>query len=228
MAARVKNGRRSSNKRRIYLVEDHPITREGFAHLLNFQADLEVCGQTATPASALAEIAALKPDLVILEISLPHSSGLELIKNLVVRQPGLPILVLSACDEALYAERCVRSGARGYIMKRAPTNEVMGAVRLVLQGELYLSEPVRSRVVQQHLHGPARMARSELETLSDRELEVFELIGRGQTTRSVAASLSVSVSTVETHRAHIKEKLRLANAMELVRRAVEWVNRAPP
>ena len=228
MAAGIKTGSRQvSGKHRIYLVEDQPVTREGFAQLLNLQVDLEVCGQSANAGTALAEISELEPDLVILDVALAQSSGLELIKDLGIQAPSSPVLVFSACDEALYAERCVRAGARGYIMKQAPLTEVMSAIRMVLRGETYLSEPMRSRVVRQHLHG-SPTAISDLDSLSDRELEIFELIGRGHTTRHVATNLNLSISTVETHRAHIKEKLRLANAVELVRRAVEWVNRPPP
>jgi len=225
MAAGIKSGfRQILSKRRIYLAEDHPVTREGFAQLLNMQADFEVCGHSGSAGTALAEILDLDPDLVILDIALGQSSGLELIKNLRNQAPNLPVLVFSGFEEDLYAERCVRAGARGYLAKHAPMSEVMGAIRKVLGGEIYLSETMRSRVVHQHLQGSASLI-SDLDSLSDRELEIFEMIGRGKTTRHVAKRLNLSVSTVETHRAHIKEKLRLANAVELVRRAVEWVNR---
>ena len=211
-------------KSRLFLVEDHPVTREGFEQLLNYQADLYVCGQAGNAAKAITAIHALKPDLVIVDISLADSNGLELIKQLKTTMPNLPILVLSMHDESLYAERALRAGARGYVMKQAPTTEVMTAIRSLLKGELYLSEAMRSRLVHQHLQGIRREAKSEVDYLSDRELEVFELIGKGQTTRGIAGKLHVSMSTVETHRAHIKEKLKLANSVELVRRAVEWVN----
>ncbi|HYG34946.1 MAG TPA: response regulator transcription factor [Clostridia bacterium] len=216
---------RRSAKKRLFLVEDHPVTSEGFAQLINYQPDLEVCGQAGTAAKALTGIEELHPDLAIVDISLAESNGLELIKHLKSRQAGLPVLVLSTHDETLYAQRALRAGARGYVMKQAPTSEVMNAIRVVLNGGIYLSETMRSRVVHEHLHGPATPRGTEVETLSDRELEVFELIGHGHTTRRIASKLRVSVSTVETHRAHIKEKLNLTNAVELVRRAVEWVSR---
>lgn len=217
---------RKSNKSRLYLVEDHPVTREGFAQLLNYQPDLEVCGQAGTAAKALVGIDTTHPDLVIVDLSLAESSGLELIKDIKARHPRLPILVLSTHDEALYGERALRAGARGYVMKQAPTSELMRAIRKVLGGQLWLSESMHTRLVHKHLHGTSsRKPASELENLSDRELEVFQLIGSGLTTRRIAAKLHLSVSTVETYRAHLKEKLRLANGMELVRRAVEWVNR---
>ena len=215
---------RGGAKRRLFLVEDHPVTREGFAQLINYQPDLEVCGQAGTAAKAIPAIEGMRPDLAIVDISLAESNGLELIKQLKSRAPALPVLVLSTHDEALYAQRALRAGARGYVMKQAPTSEVMHAIRLVLTGELYLSDSMRTRLVREHLHGPKRAAGGEIEGLSDRELEIFELIGHGHSTRRIAGKLHLSVSTVETHRAHIKEKLALPNAMALVRRAVEWVN----
>jgi len=216
---------RKATKRRLFLVEDHPVTREGFAQLINYQPDLEVCGQAGTAAKAITGIEELAPDLAIVDISLTESNGLELIKQLKSRCPSLPVLVLSTHDEALYAQRAVRAGARGYVMKQAPTREVMNAIRTVLGGDLYLSDPMRSRLVREHLDGSKGERVTEVEGLSDRELEIFDLIGHGDTTRRIATKLHVSVSTVETHRAHIKEKLSLHNAVELVRRAVEWVNR---
>ncbi|HPC62565.1 MAG TPA: response regulator transcription factor [Verrucomicrobiota bacterium] len=215
-----------SGRSRLYLVEDHPVTREGFAQLLNYQPDLEVCGQAGSAAKALVGIDTTRPDLVIVDLSLSESSGLELIKDIKARHPRLPVLVLSTHDESLYAERALRAGARGYVMKQAPTSELMRAIRKVLAGQLWLSESMHTQLVHKHLHGTSSpKAASELENLSDRELEVFQMIGNGLTTRRIAAKLHLSVSTVETYRAHLKEKLRLANGMELVRRAVEWVNR---
>jgi len=223
--ARPRSDERKATKRRLFLVEDHPVTREGFAQLINYQPDLEVCGQAGTAAKAITGIEELAPDLAIVDISLTESNGLELIKQLKSRCPSLPVLVLSTHDEALYAQRAVRAGARGYVMKQAPTREVMNAIRTVLGGDLYLSDPMRSRLVREHLDGSKGERVTEVEGLSDRELEIFDLIGHGDTTRRIATKLHVSVSTVETHRAHIKEKLSLHNAVELVRRAVEWVNR---
>jgi len=212
-------------KRRIFLVEDHPVTREGFAQLINYQADLQVCGQAGSAAKALAGVDSQRPDLVIVDLSLAESNGLELIKDLKSRYASLPVLVLSTHDESLYSERALRAGARGYVMKQAPTSEVMAAIRVVLAGELYLSEGMRTKMVHKQVHGQSTPAQCGIESLSDRELEVFGLIGHGHPTTSIATQLHLSVSTVETHRAHIKEKLGLAHAMELVRHAVEWVNR---
>lgn len=209
----------------MFLVEDHPVTREGFAQLINYQPDLEVCGQTDSAAQAISGVEAVRPDLVIVDISLAESNGLELIKDLKCRRPGLPVLVPSTHDETIYAERAVRAGARGYVMKQAPTTEVMKAIRTVLGGDIYLSDAMRSRLLRDQFEGSTHKHGAEVDGLSDRELEVFERIGHGQTTRRIASKLRLSISTVETHRAHIKRKLRLENAVELVRRAVEWNNR---
>jgi DNA-binding NarL/FixJ family response regulator len=213
-----------SHKKQIFLVEDHPVTREGFAQLINYQSDLQVCGQAGTAAKALVGVDTLKPDLVIVDISLADTNGLEFIKDLKARHPATAMLVLSTHDESLYAERALRAGAKGYVMKQAPTSEVMSAIRQVLRGELYLSEEMRTKLVHKQLHGAATVRAAETDLLSDRELEVFELLGEGQSTRRISAKLHLSVSTVETHRAHIKEKLKLTNAMELVHRAVAWAN----
>ncbi len=220
MARQVKSA--LGRKYRVFLVEDHPVTREGLAQLLNQQADLEVCGQVGTARDALNQAGALDPDLIIVDISLGGSSGIELIKDISSRDPDLRMLVLSTHDESLYAERALRAGAKGYVMKHEPTQQVMGAIRLILRGGIYLSDRMQGRVLHKVAAGPASSG-SEIEQLSDRELEIFQLIGRGRTTAQIAAGLHVSVSTVETHRAHIKEKLKLANATELVQRAVEWV-----
>jgi len=213
-----------TRKCRIFLVEDHPVTREGFAQLIDYQSDLQVCGQADSAAKATVGVETSRPDLVIVDISLAGSNGLELIKNLKLRRFGLPILVLSTHDESLYAERALRAGAKGYVMKQAPTSEVMNAIREVARGGLYLSEPIRGKLVYRELHGAARALGSDLEALTDRELEIFQLIGAGHSTRSIATKLGLSVSTVETHRAHIKKRLGLKNAVALVHRAVEWAN----
>ena len=221
MARQIKSA--PGQKRRVFLVEDHPVTREGLAQLLNQQPDLTVCGQAGNARDASSAVDRSAPDLVIVDISLGGTNGIELIKDLAARHPKLGILVLSTHDESLYAERSLRAGARGYVMKHEPTEQVMGAIRLVLRGGIYLSERMHGRVLHKVAAGAGPGSLSDVEQLSDRELEIFQLIGRGSTTAQIAAGLHVSVSTVETHRAHIKEKLRLANATELVRRAVEWV-----
>lgn len=224
-----RKGNIGGRKRRIFLVEDHPVTREGFAQLINFQSDLQVCGQASGMAPALSQIPALNADLVIVDLSLAGESGLELIKNLSSRLPHVKTLVLSAHSEWLYAERALRAGSRGYVMKNAPTHEIMSAIRQVLNGALYLSQKMSNRLVRK-IAGMRSFAtaRSELEPLSDRELEVFMLIGEGCSTRQIGESLRLSVSTVETYRAHIKEKLGIQSGTELAQRAFDWARAGAP
>jgi DNA-binding NarL/FixJ family response regulator len=222
--ASPRNPKTAHRKDRVYLVEDHPVTREGFAQLINFQRDLEICGQAGIVARALTEIAVLNPDLVIVDISLAGTSGIELIKDLVSRDPILKVLVLSMHDESIYAERALRAGARGYVMKQEPTEHVMAAIRHVLGGGVYLSVRMRDHLLFNVVGRLSAAGASNLDRLSDRELEVFELIGEGRTTAQIGASLHLSVSTVETYRAHIKEKLGLRNATELVQHAVDWIH----
>lgn len=211
-------------KHRIFLVDDHPVMREGFTQLINQEQDLHVCGCAATAPKALDAIDAAKPDLVIVDVSLNGMNGIELIKNILSRRPNQLILTLSMHDESVHGERALRAGARGYVMKNEPTEEIMRAIREVLRGEVYLSKRMRSIVVQKFLNGGAGPGRSGIEELSDRELEVFQLIGSGNKTRDIAAQLHLSVKTVETYRAHIKEKLQLKDGMELVRHAVQWTS----
>jgi len=207
-------------KFRVLLVDDHPILRQGLARLINEQKDLMICGEFEEAAKALDSIEAAKPDAAIVDISLKGASGIELLKNIKVRFPQLLVLVLSMHDESLYAERALRAGASGYIMKQEATEQVLVALRRVLGGEIYLSEPMSSKLMHQ-LVGGKPTAGSLLERLSDRELEIFGLIGQGRGTRQIAEQLHLSVKTVESHRAHIKEKLNLKNATELVHRAIQ-------
>lgn len=212
-------------RRKVFLVDDHPVTREGLARLINHEPDLEVCGEANAAARAISSIEALKPDLVVVDVSLgTGASGLELIKDLVARDLGLRMLALSTHDESLYAERALRAGAKGYVMKQAPTAQVMEAIRRVLSGEIFLSKAMNERMLQKMAGSSAVALGSEIDQLSDRELEVYRLIGQGRGTRQIAAELHLSISTVETYRTHLKEKLRLNSAPELVRHAVEWVH----
>jgi len=223
--SRAKKLAAHSAKHRVFLVDDHPITREGLARLINHETDMEVCGQVGTAAKAMAEIELLKPDLVVVDVSLTNgASGLELIKDLAARHPRLRMLTLSTHDEVLYAERALRAGAKGYVMKQEATPKVMAAIRQVLHGGVYLSEAMNNRVLHKMTQTGAVPTATEIEQLSDRELEVYRLIGRGHGTRQIADELHLSISTVETYRTHIKDKLHLASAPELVRRAVEWVH----
>ena len=210
-------------KRQILLVDDHPVMREGFAQLINHEPDLHVCAQAATPAAALESLARHKPHLAVVDLSLGDASGLTLVRDLLHRQPALPILILSMHDESIYAERALRSGARGFVMKQAPTDEVMAAIRAVLAGGTHVSDRVKVRMITTMVSGQKPAA--PVETLSDRELEVFQLIGKGRTTREIAEGLGLSIKTVETYRMHIKEKLATRTGAELGRRATEWNER---
>lgn len=213
-------GRRK--KRGILIVDDHPIVRQGLALLISQEGDLEVCAEASGAGEALAAIEKHAPDLAIVDLSLKYGNGLELIKQLKGRFPELPALVVSMHDETLYAERALRAGAKGYIMKQEATENVVSAVKRVLSGEIYVSRKMSAKLMEKFIHGRAADISSPLERLSDRELEVFQLIGRGLPTRRIAEMLHLSVKTIETHRAHIKEKLKLKNASELVQHAVHW------
>ncbi len=207
-------------KYKIMIVDDHPIMREGLAQLINHEKDLGICGQFEEATKAFEGIATLKPDIAIVDISLKGSSGIELLKNIKVHYPKLLVLVLSMHDESLYAERVLRAGASGYIMKQEATERVLVALRKVLNGEIYLSEKMSTKLMHQLVGGRVSSG-SLMERLSDRELEVFGLIGQGRGTREIAEQLHLSVKTIESHRAHIKEKLNLKNATELVHRAIQ-------
>jgi DNA-binding NarL/FixJ family response regulator len=211
-------------KFRVFIVEDHPITRDGLAQLINYQDDLRVCGHASTVAKAIDGVDEAKPDLVIVDVSLPDGHGIELVKNLGVLHPQIHILVLSMHDEGLYAERAFRAGASGYVMKQEPAETLLAAVRRILSGETYLSPRMQERVLNHFTAGKPAVANSNIERLTDRELEVFELIGRGLGTRQIAQRLRLGVSTVETHRAHLKEKLDVETGTELTCRAAEWVS----
>lgn len=214
-------------KRRILLVDDHPILRESFGQLINLEEELEVCGQAEDAAGAMGQLAAELPDLLIVDIELRGCNGIELIKCVKAKYPTLPILALSVHDELLYAERALRAGASGYVMKQAAIGEVMAALRQVLRGERYLSPRMQARLLDQLNQGPLASSRSDLECLTDRELEIFQLIGAGHRTREIAGRLGLSVKTVETHRAHIIEKLQLRDTVELIRYAVQRLPARP-
>ena len=211
----------TAKKHRILVVDDHPIVRQGMALLINREADLEVCGEAEEASAALAAIEHLRPDIVIVDLSLNGPDGMDLIKAIRTRSAALPVLVLSMHDELTYAERALRAGANGYIMKQEATTRVLTAVRRILKGEVYLSDRAASRVVQQYVRGSARDT-SPIAELSDRELEVFRLIGQGHGTRQIAEELHLSIKTVESYQAHIKEKLSLRSARELVQHAILW------
>jgi DNA-binding NarL/FixJ family response regulator len=210
-----------SAKRTILLVDDHPIVRQGLALLINREPDLAVCGDAEEAGSALTRIEELKPDLIVVDISLTGPDGLDLLKNIRARDVNLPVLILSMLDESLYAERALRAGANGYIMKQEATERVLVAIRRILGGEIYVSDRMADRMLHRFVGGQVR-ERSPIADLTDRELEVFRLIGEGHSTRQIAEELHISIKTVESYQAHIKEKLALKNARELVQRAIQW------
>jgi DNA-binding NarL/FixJ family response regulator len=209
-------------KSAIFLVDDHPIVRQGLALLINREPDLAVCGDAEEAGSALQRIEELKPDLVVVDISLNGPDGLDLLKNIRTHHPNLPVLMLSMLDESLYAERALRDGASGYIMKQEATERVLVAIRRILGGEIYVSDRMASRMLHRFVGGAQEGPRSPIADLTDRELEVFRLIGEGHGTRQIAEQLHLSVKTVESYQAHIKDKLSLKNARELVQRAIQW------
>jgi DNA-binding NarL/FixJ family response regulator len=208
--------------RRVFIVDDHPIVRQGLALFINREADLTVCGDAEEAGSALQRIQALRPDIVLVDISLNGPDGLDLLKNLRAYDHRLPVLILSMLDETLYAERALRAGASGYIMKQEATEKVLVAIRRILGGGIYVSDRMSGLMMLQFVGGALAPAVSPVAGLTDRELEVFRLIGEGHGTRQIAEDLHISIKTVESYQAHIKEKLSLRNARELVQRAIQW------
>lgn len=207
----------------VVIVDDHPLMRKGLIMSLESESDIQICGQASNAEEALSLVEELEPDLVIVDISLPGMSGLELIKHMHAIRPNILTLVVSRHDESLYAERAIRAGARGYIMKLEAGRDMVKAVRRVLNGGIYVSEEINERLLMGLASGQDTVAQSPFEVLSDRELEVFELTGRGYGTREIAERLHLSVKTVESYRARIKNKLNLSSAAELMQHAVQWV-----
>jgi DNA-binding NarL/FixJ family response regulator len=204
-------------------VDDHPVLRRGLAALIGAAPDLAVCGEVGTYQTALQAVRETPLDLVIVDIELAGSDGLALVKDIKLRYPDIPCLVLSMYDEAVYAERSLRAGARGYVTKSQLDDRVLFAIRHVLDGEIYMSADLERRLAANFLKGRTLEAGSPVEALSDRELQVFRLIGQGRGTRQIAEALNLSVKTIESHREHIKHKLTLESGAELARRAVQWV-----
>lgn len=212
-----------ADKRRILLVDDHPFMRAGLAQLIDRQPDLRVVGEAGNPVEATERMAETKVDLVLTDITMPGRSGLDFIKDLQALHPQLPILVVSMHDELIYAERVLRAGARGYIMKEAGGENLLAAIRQVLRGERYVSARVSAGLVEAAAERRPRGGNSPISKLSDREFEIFQLIGEGKTTRAIAEQLHLSSKTVDVHRASIKSKLGLEDVTALVRHAVRWV-----
>jgi DNA-binding NarL/FixJ family response regulator len=214
--------KKSTNpKKRILIVDDHPMMREGLAQLIDHEPDLETAAQADSAAVALQTISASLPDLLLLDISLPDKSGLEVIKDVRTLHPSLPILVVSMHDESLYAERVLRAGGRGYIMKQEGGKKLMSAIRQILDGRIYVSEKMSAKILET-FSGHRANSQSPVEKLSDREFEVFQFLGQGEGTRQIAKRLHLSVKTVEVHRANIRKKLELVTGGELVHYAIRW------
>ena len=212
----------STGRKRVFVVDDHPIVRQGLAQLINQQPDLSVCGEAEDVDDAFQGIAACAPDILIVDISLKGPDGLELLKSIRVRDISLPVLILSMHEESLYAERALRAGANGYIMKQEATENVLVALRRILDHhEIYVSERIANKMLRQYISGSTAARPSAISDLTDRELEVFRLIGEGHGTRQIAGELHLSVKTVESHQAHIKEKLSLHSARELIQHAIQ-------
>lgn len=211
-----------TDKKKILIVEDHPIFRWGLSELINQEPDMVVCGDATDAAGAWKAIERLKPDLIIADITLENSDGIDLTKEVTRRNKGIPVLILSMHDQFLYAERALHAGARGYIMKQEAMENVVTAIRQVLAGKIYLNEKVKDQILFNLADRPAGNNRSPLDRLTDRELEVFRMIGKGFSTREIASKLHLSIKTIGTYRERIKEKLNLKHANELVRHAVHW------
>jgi DNA-binding NarL/FixJ family response regulator len=211
------------SRKRILLVDDHPMMRAGVAQLVNKQPDLEICCEAGNPAEAFNALEKAKVDLLLTDITMPGRSGIEFIKDLLVLHPELSILVVSMHDETIYAERMLRAGARGYIMKEAGGENLLAAIRQVLGGQVYVSPRMSAKILDNLSSRKPRGSISPIEKLSDREFEIFQLIGQGKSTREIARQLNLSSKTVDVHRGHIKEKLELKDVTSLMRHAVRWV-----
>lgn len=223
MTAQKRQAKSETKKTKIIIVDDHPIVRQGLTELINSESDLEVCAQAEDAHQALKLIREVHPDMAIVDISLKQTSGMELIKDINAQYPRLQVLALSMHDESLYAERALRAGARGYIMKQEATEKVVSAIRKAQDGQLYVSDRMQERMVRKLVGSKSQVMASAIGSLSDRELEVFMLIGQGFSTRQIADKFHLSVKTIETYRAHIKEKLNLPSATEMLQYAIQWV-----
>lgn len=219
----IKESVLQGQKHRIMVVEDHPVFRMGLRELINQERDLVVCGEAEDAGKASEEIRRLEPDMVIVDISLRGRDGIDLIRDLRGHNKDLPILVLSMHDESRFAERSLLAGAKGYIMKRETAGSVVEAIRCVLRGQIYLSEKIKGEILSRFVGGAHTYNKSPVDRLTDRELEVYRLIGRGLSTNEIAEKLSLSTKTIGTYRERIKEKLNLKHAYELIRHAMLWV-----
>lgn len=211
-----------ARKSRVFIVDDHPLVREGLTNLMNGQDDLIVCGEAKNSAQAIDGIMKTRPDVALIDISLENESGLELVKQLASQFPQVALIVLSMHDEGLYAERALRAGARGYVMKHETSSSVLASIRRVLEGGVYVSERIINRMAMRFTSASEPVAMSPVERLSNRELEIFRLLGQGRTTSQIAEDLHLSLKTVQAYCARAKEKFGVTSLTELLRAAIQW------
>ncbi len=224
MATVKKQAKKNETKTQILLVDDHPVVRDGLTTIINHQRDLNVCGGADDAHQALKAISELKPDIVVVDISLKNSDGIELTKSIKAKYPKLRVLVLSVHDESIYAERALRAGARAYLMKEVVSENIVKAIRSVLKGEIYVSDTISKKFLHKIAGDKAATTKTPIENLSDREFEIFRLIGVGYKASQMAKRLHLSVKTIETYRGRLKEKLNITDASKLLRYAIKWVS----
>ena len=222
MALKKKQDKTNEKKTQVLIVDDHPVVRDGLTTIINHEQDLNVCGGADDAHQALKAIGKLKPDVIIVDISLKNSDGIELTKSIKANHPKSPVVVLSVHDESVYAERALRAGARAYLMKDAVSGNIVKAIHTVLSGEIYVSNAISKKFLHTIAQDKAGAGKTPMETLSDRELEIFHLISKGYKASQIAEQLHLSTKTIETYRSRMKEKLNLPNAAELLRYAIKW------
>ncbi len=222
MALKKKQDKANEKKTQVLIVDDHPVIRDGLVTIINHEPDLNVCGQAGDAYTALKAVAELKPDVVVTDISLKSSDGIELTKNIKARYPKLPVIILSVHDESLYAERALLAGAKAYLMKDKVSENIIKAIRMVLTGEIYVSDAILKKFLHKIAGDKAGTTKTPIESLSDREFEVFRLIGEGLKASQIAEQLHLSIKTIETYRTRLKEKLDLVNASELLKYSIRW------
>ena len=222
MALKKKQNKTNESKTQVLIVDDHPVIRDGLVTIINHERDMSVCGQADDAYQALKAATKLKPDIVVTDVSLKSSDGIELTKNIKVRHPRLPVIIFSVHDESLYAERALLAGAKAYLMKDEVSENIIRAIRTVLSGEIYVSDTISKKFLHKIAGDKAGTAKTPIENLSDREFEVFRLIGEGLKASQIAKQLHLSAKTIETYRSRLKEKLNLADAAELLRYSIKW------
>jgi DNA-binding NarL/FixJ family response regulator len=222
MASKIKKNKTHENKIQVLIVDDHPVVREGLATIINHERDMNVCGGVDNAHEAMKAVAELKPDIVIVDISLKDSDGIELTKNITTGHPKSSVIVLSVQDESVYAERALLAGAKAYLMKNVVSENIIKAIRTVLSGEIFVSDKIAKKFLRRVAGGKADTTQASIGTLSEREFRIFRLIGEGYKASQIARQLNLSIKTIETYRARIKEKLNLSSAAELLQYSIKW------